>query len=353
MPPSSHPPQSTPSQHALLLNIARRADLFLSPDHQPYATIPLSGNTVPLYSPIFRTWLSQAFEERGFLPTPAQTGAVLRKLDEDAHGYPIIHPVHIRTALNAPHTYRLDLANPASQAIEINGKQWTTVDNLDCRFRRPQSSIQFAKPEETSAPLYKFIERAFHLKTDDAHALSTWLVAAMLPDLTPPILVITGEARDEAVRKLRTILDPVTNPILPMPTSESQFGRQALTNNVLAYAIHKHLSEKRKGILNKLRTGLSVVLKDVSKCREEISTSIHRPIIISAAEAIEISASQLNLEINNTSQTVLEQIFAALLDAVVRGIHVMSSRTIEEPFTAQDLSQAPSQQMPRTPAPYS
>ena len=181
--PRQSPP---PSQHSRLLEIAQRADIFLSQDNQPFATVPTSGNTVPLYSAIFRSWLTQTFEENGFLPSPAQYGAILRHLDEEAHNCPAIHPIHTRTALNGPATYRFDLANPDNQAIEINGKQWSIVYNLGCRFRRPQSSQPFPKPDDNPVHLHKFLERLFSIKESDAQALSVWLVAAMLPDLTPP-----------------------------------------------------------------------------------------------------------------------------------------------------------------------
>ena len=352
MPPSSHPPQKPPTEHTLLLNIARRATIFVSPDFQPHATIPLNGNTVPIASPTFRTWLSQAFEERGFIPSPAQTGAVLRKLCEDALAYPIIQPVHIRTAPSAPHTYRLDLANPASEAIEINGKEWTTVYNLDCRFRRPLASIAYPTPENTEAPFHKFLERLFHLSEPIAQALSTWMVAAMLPDLTPPILVITGSASDVAVRKLRTILDPVTCPIHALPTTKQQFGQLAFSNRVLAFSIGKRITESCRETLNKLRTGLPVRLQNPTKTHDLIETTLHRPIIISAETEIEIGPHQLTIEINETSETALDKVFAALLDAVVRGIHEMTRQSMPEPFTDYDVLQMPSQQRPQTPAPY-
>ena len=325
-----------PSQHSRLFEIAQRADIFLTPNQQPFATVPTSGNTVPLYSAIFRSWLTLAFEENGYRPSAAQYGAVLRALDEENHNSPRINPVHIRTALNGPATYRFDLAGTENEAIEINGKEWKTVYNLGCRFRRPQSSKPFPKPDDNPVQLYKFLERLFSLKESDAHALSVWLVAAMLPDLTPPILVITGKAADTAAGKLRNLIDPMINPTLPMHITKQQFGKQALINNVLAFCLDYDLSPKRTAIVNQLSTGMDVVLKDVSKSREETTTKIHRPVILSAAKEIKISATQVVIEINEASlETYADQLFASLLLAVVRGIHEMTRQPKPEPLTYQ------------------
>ena len=321
-------------------------------NNQPFATVPLTGNTVPLYSAIFRSWLTQAFGENGYIAGPAQYGAVLRRLDKDAHESPVIHPVHTRTALHGHNTYRFDLANSDNEAIEINGKGWNIVHNPDCHFRRPQSSQPLPKPVDNPVQLYKFLERLFSIKESDAHALSVWLVAAMLPDLTPPILMITGKKCGEAAGMLRNLIDPVIHPTLPMHTTKQQFGKQALINNVLAFCLDYDLSPKRTAIVNQLSTGMDVVLKDVSKSREETTTKVHRPIILAAAKEIKISETQVVIEINEVLETHLDQVFATLLHAIVRGIREMTR--LEKPNTPiyPDVLPTPPHQVFHAQAPY-
>ena len=349
MPPRSHIKVPEPSVHSILLNIARRAHIFLSPDGQPHATIPLSGNTVPIYNQLFRDWLSLAFEERGFLPSSAQYGAVLRKLDEDARTCPQPLPVHIRAALGTNRTYHLDLDNSANEAIEINGKQWTTTYNDTCRFHRTEDAIPLPAPEPNTGPIHAFLMRLFSITEPNAQMLATWLVSAMLPDLKPPILVITGTQADEAAGKLRSIIDPVKCATSLLPVTENQFGQLGLLNRIPVFSIGPALTEKAKCSLNKLRTGISVKLKQVNKSRPAIKVMIHRPIIISSPAPIAIHESQLNIEINETCNTLPEQILASLLDAAVKGIREMAKQPEKETFAFPSL--LPSLPPPAEPPP--
>ena len=130
-----------------------------------------------------------------------------------------------------------------------------------------------------------------------------------------------------------------------------EFGKQALINNVLAFRVNTELSPKRNAIVNELSTGFEVVLKDVSKSREETTTTIHRPIIISATRAVEISETQLVIEINETCETYIDQIFASLLNAVVGGIREMTRQPKPEPFIYQDLLPTPPPPMTQTQTP--
>ena len=354
MPPRSHQPVQEPSQHSILLNIARRAHIFLTPDQQPYATVPLTGNTVPLYSATFRTWLSQAFEERGFLPSASQFGTVLRKLDEDAHnGNTPQLTVHLRTACHGNHSYRIDLDNLQNEAVEINGKQWSTTYNENCRFTRPQSAFSLPKPAETKAEIHKFLMPMFNITEPNAQMLVSWLVSALLPDLKPPILVITGTASDEGAAKLRSLIDPVTCPINVLPTTKNQFAQAAINNKVLVFQLDASPTNNCKAALNRLRKGMSVNLKEASRSRAPIAALIHRPIIISAEEPIKLHTSQLHIEINETRDVVHEQILGSLLDAVVRGIHEMTRRPAPVILEENEVLPSHPGQAPQMPAPYS
>ena len=349
MPPRSHIKVPEPSVHSILLNIARRAHIFLTPEGQPHVTVPLSGNTVPLFSPIFRDWLSQTFEERGFLPSASQYGAVMRKLEEDAHACPVPFPVHIRTAIHRRHTYRFDLDNSSNEAIEVNGKQWAVVNNENCRFRRPVSSLPLPTPEPNKAPIEKFLMRLFSIKEPQAQMLVTWLIAAMLPNLKPPVLFITGEAAVEAAEKLRSLIDPMRSPGNLLPVTGQQFATMAIVNRVPTFSLGTSITENCKTNLNKLRTGIKVKLIQIGTRREELTTTIHRPLILSAQGPIQIHDKQLNIEINETCSTLHEQILASLLDAVVRAIREMSLQPVPQYFTVTEVlpAQPENSQLPQ------
>ena len=351
MPPRSRKPAPEPSEHSILLAIARRAHLFLTPEGQPHVTVPISGNTVPLHSPIFRDWLSPTFEQHGFLPSAAQYGAVMRKLEQDAHANPVPSPVHVRTALSAPHTYRIDLQNAAGEAIEVNGKQWTITPNETCRFRRPASSLPLPTPEPNKAPIEKFLMRLFSIKEPQAQMLATWLVSAMLPNLKPPVLFLTGEAAGEAAAILRGIIDPMRCAGNVLPFTAQQFAKMAIINRIPSFSLGTSITKSCKRNLNMLRTGIKVKLIQIGTRRKELTTTIHRPVIIHAQGPIKIHARQLNIAIEKICGTVPAQIFASLLNAVVRGIREMSRQPRLQYFTANSALPAPPEN-PQLQPPY-
>ena len=312
----------------------------------------LDGNTVPLHSPAFRRWLTHAFAQNGYFPNPSQYGAVVRRLDEDARLHPAIHPVNIRSATIKPNTYRLDLANRENEAIEINGKQWSTTHNPDSRFRRPQASIPFPKPKETKAQIHKFLELIFNISEPVAQTLVNWLVAAMLPDLKPPILVITGTARNDAAAKLRNLLDPAMCPLNAQPVFASHYKQLAITNKALAFSFGTILSKSHRDALRLLSTGVQVRLPEAPKGLDLAQENVHRPIIVSAEEPIEISKSQIHVEINEARSAVPELLLGALLDAVVRGIHEMTRKTMPDVPCEFDVLPTPPQHTIAMQAPY-
>ena len=265
----------------------------------------------------------------------------MRKLEQDAHKTLEPFPVHIRTALHGHNTYRIDLNNDKNEAIEVNGKQWTTTFNENCRFRRPASSLPLPTPEANKAPIQNFLMRLFSIKEPEAQMLVTWLVSAMLPNLKPPVLCITGQAAVDAAEKLRSIIDPMRSAGNILPVTENQFGVMAIINHIPTFSLGTSITENCKSNLNKLRTGIKVKLIQVGTKREALTATIHRPVIVSAQGPIKIHDSQLNIEINETCNTLHEQILASLLDAIVRGIREMTRQQQQEYFSATQVLPMP------------
>jgi hypothetical protein len=72
----------------------------------------------------------------------------------------------------------------------------------------------------------------------DWHRVLIWLLAALRPHGPYPILVLRGPAgsgKSLAAHLLRTLIDPVDSPLLPLPFNERRLHQQALANHVLVY----------------------------------------------------------------------------------------------------------------------
>ena len=297
-----------------------KAAFFLTPNRQSY--VHFNGTVAPLYSEQFRGWLLTRIEARGLgWPSASMLGRLLRHHDDILHTYECeVSPVHTRIASQG-NTLLVDLQSidpqtSDNQVIKITKESWRITSEHSTLFRRPESNLPIPAPAITKATIVQYLMRAFSTTQPIAATLSNWLALSMIPTATQPILVITGDARIEAARLLRNIIDPVIHPLLPMPTTENQLGQMAQSNSVLAFDASPFISEKRKAALTRIRRGVPVRVREINKSRTLYET-IHRPILIAADAPIEIEANQLHIEINHCHQAPLNELLTALLNHVV------------------------------------
>ena len=334
MPNVEHPlrPRRTPDppKHLKHLDLAHRAKLFLTPDHQPHALLP-NGTAVPVYSEDFFTWLFEVFDHEQIpSPSSAQFSFVQRQLDAEAHSARNLQAAQMRIAGTGQAFYEIDLQNFSQPTVHLNYHDWKLSPAApDSNFLRPTQNHPLPVPEVSTDDLPSQLSKDFSLNPEAATQLAQWLALAMLPDQHPPILVITGKKRDEAARKLRNLLDPVVHPLLEIPYTNRELGQLALTNNVLAFSIFKYIAPSKIEALNKLQSGMLVKLKEVNKRRGAIWSNIARPIIISSGEPIQISSNQINIEINEaTTDGNANQLFGALLSMMVTVLNQIYSKPI-------------------------
>ena len=314
--------------HLKYLDLAHRLKLFMTPDHQTCATLP-NGTAVPLYSEDFFTWLLQASDHKQIpSPSSAQFSYVQRQLDAEAYATRNFQKAHLRVAQTGQAAFEIDLDNFTHPTINLNYHEWTlTAAAPESNFLRPTQNHPLPIPEPSGIDLPTTLALDFALSPETATQLAEWLALAMLPDQQPPILVITGKKRDQAARKLRNLLDPVIHPLLEIPYTNRELGQLALTNSVLAFSIFKYIAPSKIEALNKLQSGMLVKLKEVNKRRGAIWSTVARPIIISAGEPIQISASQLNIEINEaSSEEISSNLFGALLSMMVTVLNQIYSK---------------------------
>ncbi len=327
MPGNHHQPRKLSAFDNLIL-ACDKATFFLTPNRQSY--VSFNGTSAPLYSEQFRGWLLTRIEARGLpWPTASTLGRLLRHHDNILHTYESqVSPVHTRIAAQN-HTLLVDLQSidpetSDNQVIEITKDHWRITSDHPTLFRRPEPNLPIPAPAITKATIAQYLMRAFSTTLPIAETLSNWLALSMIPTATQPILVITGNARAEAARLLRNIIDPVVHPLLPMPTTENQLGQMAQWNSVLAFDSSPFISEKRKAALTRIRRGVPVRVREINRNRSLYET-IHRPILIAADAHIEIEPNQLNIEINHCHLAPLNELLTALLNHVVKVLRYLEA----------------------------
>ncbi len=299
--------------HPLIQLAADRIQLFLSPSGQPHAILPTCDAT-PIYSEQFFTYLvTLADTQQTDFPTSAKLAYDLRRLNSQAEASRRTQPVPLRTFKPDPETLLIDLQENL-EAIELTRKGWKITANFDAPFLRPTLNYSLPIPEPPKHDLPTYLAQLFEINQEPAQQLAMWLAQALLPDGQPPILVITGKARDAAATKLRTIIDPVPQALFPLPSTTNQLGQLALTNRVLAFAAYGPLTQKKKVAFNTLSKGMPIRLKEVNKRGPQIFTTVSRPIIITSETPQEIGDHQITIEINKANPGDHPQILGALLD---------------------------------------
>ncbi len=348
MPGNHHQPRKLSPFDKLIL-ACDKATFFLTPNRQSY--VSFNGTAAPLYSEQFRGWLLTRIEAVGLdWPTASMLGRLLRHQDNILHSYESqVIPVHTRIAAQGNalllDLQSLDPETSDNQVIEITKDQWRITSSHPTLFHRPDPNLPIPTPAITKATICQYLMRTFSTSQPIAETLSNWLALSMIPTATQPILVITGNARIEAARLLRNIIDPVIHPLLPMPTTENQLGQMAQSNSVLAFDASPFVSEKRKAALTRIRRGVPVRVREINKNRTLYET-IHRPILIAADAPIAIEPNQINIEINDCHQAPLNELLTALLNHVVQVLRYLEApkQTWKSESIAVPTIEAPSTQ---------
>ncbi len=330
---SQHPAQ--PSAFDQLLAACTSASFFLTPSRQSYASLP-DGSAIPIYSEQFRGWvLKQAADHALPIPSPFRLAHVLRHHENIVQTTAAASTaVHNRIAVQPDGTIYLDLQTE-NEAIEITGHNWTRTHQHPATFRRHELNLPLPVPTFSKATTAQLLAKSMGLTELDASPLTHWLTLALLPNVAAPILVITGEARIEAARLLRNIIDPVVHPLFPLPVTEGQLGQLAQWNSVLAFDAGPYITEGRKSALRRIRRGVPVRIREVSRRQSPIYETTQRPILIAADAAVEIEKNQINIEINQCHEAPLDQLLGALLNQLVRVL-----KQIEAPSESWQIDDA-------------
>ncbi len=336
-----HPAEPTAFEQ--LLTACTIAWFFLTPNRQSYASLP-DGSATPIYSELFRGWiLNRAADLALPVPSPARLARVLRHHDNILQTSSASSTaVHNRIAVQPNGTIYLDLQTE-NEAIEVTRHNWTRTHRHPATFRRHDLNLPLPIPTVSKSTITQLLAKSMALTEEQANPLANWLTMALLPNVAAPILVITGEARIEAARLLRNIIDPVIHPLFPLPVTEGQLGQLAQWNNVLAFDAGPYITEGRKSALRRIRRGVPVRVREVSRRQSSIYETTQRPILIAADAAVEIEKNQINIEINQCHQAPLGQLLGALLNQLVGAL-----KQIEAPSESWRIEEV---QLPRVPIP--
>ena len=200
------------------------AELFHTPEGEPFATVPIDGRreTWPLKTKTIRRWLARLY----YLETEKAAGAqatadALAVLEGKALFDGFEHSVHVRLADHDGAIY-LDLADAEWRAVEITASGWRVVVDPPVRFKRARGMLPLPTP--VGRWLVDML-RAFvnYASEGDFRLMVAWLVMALRPRGPYPMLALHGEqgsGKSTAEEILRMLIDPNEALLRPPPRDE-------------------------------------------------------------------------------------------------------------------------------------
>lgn len=179
---------------------------------------------------------------------------------------------------------------------------------------------------------------------DDRMMIEAWLVSALIPGLSVPVLVLNGEqgsAKSTATRVLRNLIDPHDAPLRTLPNIEKDIFITASNCRVLAYDNISGFQKDISDALCKVATGGSYGARELYTDGEEVILKAHNPIIMNGIadfltrgdivdRSVVINLSPINATERQDDETFNKEfrlshptILAGLLDTLVKVLQTL------------------------------
>src|SRR5699024_1436211 len=129
----------------------------------------------------------------------------------------------------------LDLGDDTGEIVKIGSRGWEIVEEAPVLHRRTALTAPLARPAPRGdlARLWELLNVA----AEDRATLTAFLVAALMPDIPHPILLLTGEqgsGKSTAAKIIASIVDASTVPLRKPPRDLDSWTTAAFGSHVVA-----------------------------------------------------------------------------------------------------------------------
>lgn len=341
-----------PTQADILIDLAKTAELFHTPDGTGYADLNINGHreTWPIRAKGFRRWLARGFFEvtHGASSSEALQSA-LNVIEAKAHFDGPERMVHIRVGELDGRLY-LDLCDDNWGAVEIDANGWRVIDNPPIRFRRTAGMLPLPIPVRGGS--INTLRSFLNVKSEADFVLVVAWVLAVLRNRGPyPVLVLSGEqgsAKSTFTLILRSLLDPNTAPLRALPREDRDLFIAANNGHVLAFDNVSGLPAWISDTLCRLATGGGFAVRQLYSDQEEVLFDAARPVILNGIEEIVTRPDLADRAVFMTLEPIPEEnrrpeaelwaafeaersrLLGVLLDAMVEGIKRLPDMHLEK-----------------------
>lgn len=288
----------------VLIDLARNAELFHTPDGTPYADFIVNDHreTWPVRSKGFKRWLGRKyFQETHSAPNAEALQAALGVIEAQAHYDGSERMVSTRVAGLDGRIY-IDMCNAAWEAIEIDEDGWKIIDDPPVRFRRAHGMMTLPAPEKgghiellrqylnlASAPDTADLDAA-EKAADTKFILTVSVLLSYMRDRGPyPVLPLAGEqgaCKSTFAAILRSLIDPNASPLRALPREDRDLFIAATNGWVLAFDNVSNLPDWISDTICRLSTGGGFATRQLYSDTDETLFDAMRPCILNGIEDV-------------------------------------------------------------------
>lgn len=283
------PPMPSVSVADQIVALAADATLFHDEHDDPFASVIVDGHRENwrVASERFSRWLASLYYRAfGIAVPPSAMTTAISQLSAMALFDGQRHPVHMRVARSGSAIY-LDLCNDTWQAIEITAQGWRIVDQPEVRFARRPGMKTIATPVPGLANLDPLFD-LLHFEDRDLRLLVTaWMVNAMAPSGSYPILAPTGEqgsGKTTFCRALQRLIDPHAMEGRSPPRNEEDIAVAAQHAHMIVYENLSGVTQSLSDSLCRVATGAGFAARKLYTNDEERQLQFCRPVIINGID---------------------------------------------------------------------
>jgi hypothetical protein len=348
-------------QADILIEIAKRGELFHTPDGIAYADIERNGHreTYPVRSGDFRKWLQLRYYTENYdsAPNKDALSSAIGVIEAQASFDGKAHPIAVRIGGHDGRIY-LDLCNDDWQVIEIDATGWRVIDESPIRFIRSSGMLALPTPvkggrtKDGINALREFI----NIKEGADFALvKAWVLGALYDHGPYPVLALIaqhGAAKSTILKILRALIDPNSGDLRSPPRNPDDLYIAASRSHLLPIDNVSSLPEWLSDGLCRIATGMSYSKRMLWTDQDEILIRATRPIaltsvveVITAADLgdrsimlvppkIEEKTRREEAEVLASFEQERPAILAAFLDAAAHGLKMLPAVTGKWPRMA-------------------
>ena len=197
-----------------------------------------------------------------------------------------VREVHFRYAEENNRIF-IDIGNKKWQQIVIWDNGWAVTSSLysPIRFIRKPGMLPLTTVRvENGGRSIKKLKKYINIKNEHEFVLLVaWILGAMNPDITYPILILQGEqgaGKSSAARFLRDLIDPAKVPTRALPSSERDLAISASNTWLLSFDNVSDINDKFSDALCRISTGGGFATRKLYSDNEEILFYNKNPIVM-------------------------------------------------------------------------